>query len=132
MSEDYFKNKSRKNPPNLLKKCNYSDSPQPRYKLHPDHEEAFPEFKYLAYKQCLPGCIVINPVPFNLSTNLSNKVTKNVQILLTNDTSCVAYDKPPLENSSSNSHTYSASKPFSNSTLPLSNLPANKGNFLKC
>ena len=123
-----FNYKYKKNPPNLLKKCNYCNSPQPRYKLHPDHQEAFPEFKYLAYKQCLPGCVVTSSKPFNMSTSMQNENSLNVP--LTNDTSCVAYDVPSLQNPSSNSHAYSASKLFSHSTLRLSNVHFNKGRFL--
>ena len=100
MLEVAFRNKHKKNPPNLVKGTNYCNSPQPRYKLHPDHEEAFPEFKYLAYEQCLPGCVVISWEPFNKSTSMQNKNLLNVP--LRNDTSCEAYDTSSLKNSASN------------------------------
>ena len=129
MSEDYFKKKYTKNPSNLFRKCNYCSRSQPRYRLHPDHQVAYPKFKYLAYKQCLPGCIVILSKPFNKSTFMT--FDKSLNVLLTNDTSCVAYDKPSLQNPSSNFHAHSASKASSYSTLPPSNLPVNTGNFLK-
>ena len=128
VSEHDFKKKYKKNPPNLLRKRNYCNSPELRYKLHPYHLQVSPKFIYLAYEQCLPGCIAISNETFTKLTFITN--SKSLNVSLTNDTSCVAYDTPSLPNPSSTSHTHSASKPSSHSTLPPSNLPSNTGRFL--
>ena len=116
---DDFKTKSKDNPPNLLRQFNYCNSPQPRYKLHPDHLVAFPEFKYLAFKQCLPGCVVESNKTSNLRTELQSG-TKN--ILLTDDVSCVAYDAPFPYNTSAIFQTHTA---CNLSLHNYSSLPAN-------
>ena len=92
--EGYFKEKYGNNPSNLLSQCDYCKSSQPRYKLYEKHSEVYPQFKYLAYKQCLPGCVVKSKQSFNA------KVTKtsgaDVNVSLTRDTSCEAYDLPTI------------------------------------
>ena len=91
MSEVYFKAKFSKNPVNLMRVCNVCNSTQPRYQLHPDHSNANPQSKYLAYRQCLPGCVVVqnNTSYEQTSVTFNSKVNK---VLLTNDILCQAYD----------------------------------------
>ena len=118
---DDFKNKSKNNPPNLFRQCDYCNSPQPRYKLHPDHQVAFSDHKYLEFKQCLPGCVA-NSNKTNIPTNLSYR--EDVPVLLETDISCVAYDTPSPHNFRSNSHPHFAPQhhlafqPSSSNTSP--------------
>ena len=87
-----------------MRVCNVCSNAQPRYKLHPKHINAVLQFKYLAYQQCLPGCVVVNQ---KLSDNETTLLYDNSFIVpLTNDILCKAYDgnrKDPqkLRNSSS-------------------------------
>ena len=129
MLEDDFKNKSKNNPPNLLRQCNYCNISQPRYKLHPNHQAAFPDHKYLAYKQCLPGCVVISRKAFNKTTIVPNKKPHNVIVLLTNDTLCVAYDVPSSNNLISNSQTPSKSAAAQLSSSNISPLILKKKDY---
>ena len=132
LEEKEFNDKYKKNPLNLLRQCNYCNSSHPRYKLHPYHQKAFPESKYLKFKQCLPGCVVISNDTFNEETHLTNEKKQNVS--LTNDTSCVAYDAPTSHDPSSTSRTQSTSKLSSHKTSPSPNSQQthclNKGRFL--
>ena len=79
-----------KNPKNLRSQPDYCKRAQRRYKLHPDHYNAISIFKYLAYKQCLPGCVVKKKYTETIETVLAASGIKKV--LLTNETKCVAYD----------------------------------------
>ncbi len=89
MSEGDFKAKYPNNPPNLLSDCEYRNRPQPRYKLVEKHGEAAPEFKYLPYKQCLPGSYAIKSnvtVPYQVPY-----VSGRVDVVnVTNDYECKA------------------------------------------
>ena len=78
-----------KNPKNLRSKHDYCKKAQ-RYKLHPDHHNAIPRFKYLAYEQCLPGCIVRKNYTEKIRTQLAYNGKRDVP--LTSETECVAYD----------------------------------------
>ncbi|CAB4028242.1 Hypothetical predicted protein, partial [Paramuricea clavata] len=90
VSEAYFKANFSKNPVNLMRVCNVCNSTQPRYQLHPDHSNANPQSKYLAYRQCLPGCVVVqNNTSYKQTSMTSDKVDN---VLLTNDILCEAYD----------------------------------------
>ncbi|CAB4027508.1 Hypothetical predicted protein [Paramuricea clavata] len=90
VSEAYFKAKFSKNPVNLMRVCNVCNSTQPRYQLHPDHFNANPQSKYLAYRQRLPGCVVVqNNTSYEETSKTFNKVDN---VLLTNDILCEAYD----------------------------------------
>ena len=80
---------------NLFSQCNYCDSPQPRYKLHPNHSEAYPGDKYLKFKQCLPGCVT-NSREFNKTIELQNGNSSLVNV--TNDISCLPFDPSPANN----------------------------------
>ncbi len=86
MSEDDFKANYSNNPLNLLSDCNNRNRPQPRYKLV---EKAAPEFKYLPYKQCLPGSVVESK-KFNVPIHLTYGRDDTDRI--TSDTKCVPYD----------------------------------------
>ena len=90
-----FERKSKNNPLNLFRQCNYCNSPQPRYKLHPHHLVAFPEYKYLAFYQCLPGCVNLHKLD-ERKTYLMNNSSRIVNV--TNDTSCLAFDSSPANN----------------------------------
>ena len=101
VSEGDFKANYSKNPPNLLSKCNYCDHPQPRYKLHEDHFSVFPEYKYLGYKQCLPGCVVIRNLTSDNITKITHKTSqpkKPYPVWLISDTKCVAFDARDCSN----------------------------------
>ena len=92
-----FERKSKNNPLNLFRQCNYCNSPQPRYKLHPYHSVAFPEYKYLAFYQCLPGCVNLHKVD-EKKTYFTNNKGRIVHVNVTNDTSCLAFDPSPANN----------------------------------
>ncbi len=98
VSEGEFKAKYPNNPPNLLSKCNYCDHPQPRYKLHEGHLDIKPEFKYLGYKQCLPGCVVIRLPGDKFTKTTYTTSGNNNPVLLTSDTKCVAFDARDCSN----------------------------------
>ena len=95
MSETEFKTKAMNNPLNLFSQCNYCDSPQERYKLHPNHQQASPEYKYLEFKRCLPGCVA-NSSELNKKTELQNGNGSLVNV--TNDTSCLPFHPSPANN----------------------------------
>ena len=80
---------------NLFSQCNYCDSPQPRYKLHPSHLKAYPGDKYLKFEQCLPGCVA-NSRELNQTIELQNGNLSLVNV--TNDISCFAFDPSPANN----------------------------------
>ena len=90
VSEDYFNAEYSKNPSNLLSQCDYCKSAQPRYKLYEKHSNVYPQFKYLAYKQCLPGCVVKSNTPFDTKVTETNN--HETTISLRSDTLCEAYD----------------------------------------
>ena len=90
MSEAYFKAKFSKNPVNLIRVCNVCNSTQPRYKLHPNHINVVLQYKYLAYQQCLPGCVVVKNKTSNKQTSML--FGSPVSVPLTNDILCKAYD----------------------------------------
>ena len=89
VSEVKFSVSYSSNPVNLGRVCNVCKSPQRRYILTPGYDKAPPQSKYLAYQQCLPGCVVVEKKPYNKTITLINgqKIIK-----LTNDISCKAYD----------------------------------------
>ncbi|CAB4035187.1 Hypothetical predicted protein, partial [Paramuricea clavata] len=90
VSEAYFKTKFSNNPVNLIRVCTVCSSAQPRYKLHPKHSKVVSLFRYLAYRQCLPGCVVVTNETSNKETTMiSNEVDS---VPLTNDILCKAYD----------------------------------------
>ena len=89
MSEAYFNANYKKNPVNLMRVCNVCNSAQPRY--HLTHNDAVPQLKYLAYKQCLPGSVVLK------KSTSTHKITlikgdKETFVTLTNDILCKSYD----------------------------------------
>ncbi|CAB4003601.1 Hypothetical predicted protein, partial [Paramuricea clavata] len=88
--EVYFSANYSNNPVNLLRLCDACNSPQPRYKLIHGHEKAYSQFKYVAYQQCLPGCVVKSKKTCNVTITLTSNEEKIVN--LENDTSCKAYD----------------------------------------
>ena len=90
MSKKYYLLNYEKNPTNLRGQPDHCKKARRRYKLHPHHCNAFPDFKYLAYEQCLPGCVVNKNNAFNRTVTLVAGDRKS--ILLTNDTKCEAYD----------------------------------------
>jgi hypothetical protein len=90
VSESDFNREYKKNPVNLIRRCHSDVSkPQQRYSLTHKHAEVIPKFKYLAYKQCLPG-----NVAFKKSTSVPITLinTKVMIVTHTNDISCKAYD----------------------------------------
>ena len=95
MLKEDFERKSKNNPLNLFSQCNYCDNPQPRYKLHPSHSAAFPNYTYLPYEQCLPGCVA-NQRTRNITTYLQSESSYFVEV--TNDISCAAFDPSPANN----------------------------------
>ncbi|CAB4032867.1 Hypothetical predicted protein, partial [Paramuricea clavata] len=90
VSAAYFKAKYSKNTVNLIRVCNVCNNAQPRYKLHPKHFNVDLQYKYLAYQQCLPGCVVVKNETSNKQTSMLSGSSVNVP--LTNDISCKAYD----------------------------------------
>ena len=90
MSEANYKATYTKNLVNLIRVCNVCNSAQPRYKLHPNHFDAVVAFKYLAYQQCLPGCVVVKKETSNKQTSLISGSADSVP--LTSDILCKAYD----------------------------------------
>ena len=90
VSEADYKANCTKNPVNLIRVCNVCDSAQPRYKLHPNHFDAVVAFKYLAYQQCLPGCVVVKNETSNKQTSFMSG--RSVSVPLTSDILCKAYD----------------------------------------
>ncbi len=90
MSKEYFRVKYRNNKPNLLSDCKNRNRPQPRYRLVENHDSAAPGFKYLLYKQCLPGSVVESNKTIDRKITLTSQTETTVK--LTSDTKCVAYD----------------------------------------
>jgi hypothetical protein len=88
VSEADFNASYTKNPVNLMRVCNVCNSAQPRY--HLTHNDAVPQLKYLAYKQCLPGSVALKKNTSKVRVTLINNKVKSVT--LTNDASCKAYD----------------------------------------
>ena len=89
MKEAYFRSNRHKNPENLRNRCNFCESPQPRYKPHPNISFVKPEFKYLLHEKCLPGC-------FAVKSETTEKMTHDVnggvyEVLITHDTQCKDY-----------------------------------------
>ena len=93
MPETYFNANYTKNPVNLIHRCHsHPCNPQQRYKLTPKQYKAIPVFKYLAYKQCLPGSVALKTNTFDVEINV---IGDNVKfVTLTNDILCKAYDGP--------------------------------------
>ncbi len=89
MSEDDFKGNYSNNPLNLLSDCEHRNRPQPRYKLVENHHFAYPEFKYVAYKQCLPGSVAKSKT-FRKAIHDTFGATRFV--IVTNDHECKAFD----------------------------------------
>ncbi|CAB4013038.1 Hypothetical predicted protein [Paramuricea clavata] len=87
--EVYFNAKYTKNPVNLMRVCDVCNSTQPRYSLAPEHENAVPQCKYLAYQQCLPGCVVVK---HSRSEVVITYTYAGKFLNVTNDISCKAYD----------------------------------------
>ena len=78
-----------RNPANLLDRCDFCDNPHPRFYKYNKKPDAHPKDKYLAYNECLPGCIG--------SPNVTKKTIHLVpgsteQINITNYLSCKPYD----------------------------------------
>ena len=92
MSKEYYLQNYKKNPMNLRGQPDYCHKAKRRYKLHPDHYHALPNFKYLAYEQCLPGCVVKKNHTVSHAVEFGDELPKK-NILLTNDTKCEAYDR---------------------------------------
>ena len=90
VSEADYKANCTKNPVNLIRVCNVCDSAQSRYKLHPIHLNVEPALKYLAYRQCLPGCVVVKNETSIKQTSLI--AGRSVSVPLTSDILCKAYD----------------------------------------
>ena len=131
---DDFKNKSKENPANLFRQCDYCNSPQPRYKLHPNHEKAKPDFKYLKFEQCLPGCMVNLYKTLKDVTYLTTSESKQEIVSLTSDVSCEAYDAPTSHISSSTSQMHSkrtASQLSSSKISPPPTILQQKDSFNK-
>jgi hypothetical protein len=92
MLPEEFGYESKKNPLNLFSQINYRNSPQPTYKLNPDHSKHFPDNKYLLYQQCLPGSIVNAIGSSKRNISRISGLEKEVDVI--NHTSCEAYDVP--------------------------------------
>ena len=90
VSEAEFLTNYKKNPKNLRSEHDYCKNAKRRYKLHPDHHYAISGHKYLAYEECLPGCVVKKNYTKTIQTALAHSGKK--EVLLTNDAKCVAYD----------------------------------------
>jgi hypothetical protein len=89
LSEASFRASYSSNPVNLVRVCNVCKIPQRRYILTRGHAEVPPQSKYLAYQQCLPGCVVVKK-----ETSYKTIALLNGQkfIKVTNDVSYKAYD----------------------------------------
>jgi hypothetical protein len=92
MSPKKIKNKFKKNPLNLFSQINDRNSPQPTYRLHPDHSKHFSDNKYLLYQQCLPGSIVDAVGSSKRNKSRISGLEEEVDVI--NHISCVAYDVP--------------------------------------
>ena len=92
MLPEEFGYESKKNPLNLFSQINYRNSPQPTYKLHPDHSKHFSDNKYLLYQQCLPGSIVDAVGSSKRNKSRISGLEEEVDVI--NHISCVAYDVP--------------------------------------
>jgi hypothetical protein len=114
VTEAYFNANYTKNPVNLIRVCNVCDSAQPRFKLNPDHVKATPPFKYLAYQQCLPGCIVLKNNQSDKTTMMTSNKQKNFP--LTNDILCKAYDGAKGKNHPQKLESLSFEAPVGNSS----------------
>ena len=90
MSENYYLQNYKNNSKNLRSGPNYCKKAQKRYKLHPNHYRVLPTFKYLAYEQCLPGCVVKKNYTSHRKVTMGDGSTEDIS--LTSDTKCEAYD----------------------------------------
>ena len=92
VSEDYFVSKCHNNPENLRNRCDFCKRPQPRYKSHPNKHVILPKYKYLPYTKCLPGCFAVNSSKIEVQTFLPQRADTPINITVTSDTQCEAYD----------------------------------------
>ena len=131
VSKKEFESKYTNNPLNLLSQINYRNTPQPRYKLHPEHSSLIPESKYLLFKRCLPGSYVASTKPsdaiiYRKSGNGNGKKVNNHIY----HTSCVAYDVPRSHNSTAACQSPSSDKSTSQSMKAPGEDSLNRGRIL--
>ncbi|XP_028416382.1 uncharacterized protein LOC114540391 [Dendronephthya gigantea] len=89
VSERYFLMNYHKNPNNLRREPDHCKKARRRYKLHDDHYNVLPSFKYLAYKQCLPGCVVEESQQRTIRTKLCDSSLRKIYV--EDDLKCGAY-----------------------------------------
>ena len=72
--EDFLK-EYENNPVNLRRPCDFCKEPHPRYMRHPEKiVDVSPEFRYLPYDQCLPGCVPQSKIK-RYETRFHNKLS---------------------------------------------------------
>ena len=73
VSRNDFLKEYENNPVNLRRPCDFCKKPHPRYMRHPEKDSVVsPEFRYLPYHQCLPGCDTNSTKPGEFITHLHN------------------------------------------------------------
>ncbi|XP_028405307.1 uncharacterized protein LOC114527811 [Dendronephthya gigantea] len=93
VSEEYFLQKYKVNPMNLLNQCDYCNTTRERFKRLPGRFLK----KYLPYEQCLPGCVVKEKKTKSVELETGSGETEN--FLLTSDTKCEAFDNRVIHSS---------------------------------
>ena len=98
VTKDDFNKSYPNNPVNLFTQSDRCNNPQPRYKKHSNFKAADAKYKYLLYKQCLPGCVVLNKTPHNVTTEIwAEGELKEELELITDHSQCEAYDSPRMK-----------------------------------
>ena len=94
VNKSYFNSSYPRNPVNLFAQSNRCDNRQPRYMKHPQFDDIYPEYQYLPYHQCLPGCFVIDDNVTVKETYKNDEGEKGdrINVTITHDKECVAYD----------------------------------------
>ena len=67
--------------------CDFCNETRPRYKVHQNALYVSPEFLYLPYNQCLPGCVAKSSITSTKQTQLVYD-KKNVDVSITDHTQC--------------------------------------------
>ena len=60
--------------------CDFCNETRPRYKVHQNASFVSPEFLFLPYNQCLPGCVAKSSITSTVTTRLVYGLNVNVSI----------------------------------------------------
>ena len=67
--------------------CDFCNETRPRYKVHQNALFISPDFLYLPYNQCLPGCVAKSNITSTKQTRLVDG-SKDINVSVTDHTQC--------------------------------------------